>query len=72
MDGEDMVQEEDGLQVTDLAAQVEGISFADSGNKEGEAGVEPGGLILSMCRMRCHITGSFIFMLKVLLLCRLS
>lgn len=37
-----MGQEEDGLQVTDLAAQVEGISFADSRNKEGEAGFDSG------------------------------
>lgn len=72
LDREDMGPEEDGLQVTDLAAQVEGISFADSGNKEGEAGFEPVGLALSTYRVRCHIIGSFIFVLKVLLLCSLS
>lgn len=56
MEWEDMVQEEDGLLVIDLAAQVEGLSFADSGNKEGGAGFEPVGLVLSICRrIRCYI-----------------
>lgn len=57
MEWEDVVQEEDGLLVIDLAAQVEGLSFADSGNKEVGAGFEPVGLVLSMCRrIRCYVT----------------
>lgn len=36
--GEDMAQEEGGFQVTDLVTQMEGLSFADSGNKEGGEG----------------------------------
>lgn len=35
-----MVQAEDGLQVFDQAAWVEGTSFTDSGNKERGAGSE--------------------------------
>lgn len=56
MEWEDEVQEEDGLLVIDLVAQVEGLSFADSGNKEAGAGFEPVSLVLSMWRrIRCYI-----------------
>ena len=57
-DGEDMVHEEGGFQVIDQMTQVEGLSSADSGNKEGRGGFQfrATGFVLSMCRrMKCRI-----------------
>lgn len=66
-----MVEGEDGLQVSDLATQVEKVPLTDSGKKKSKGQVLSSGsvdLVLSMGRiMRCHIIGSFILMAEVLL-----